>query len=120
MKNLTNRVQLIGRLGADPEIIKLPNDNQVVRMTMATNTYYRNGEGQLQENTQWHNLKAWGKLGEDMANKLSKGNKVLITGQLEHRTYETNNGEKRKVTDVKVTAFELINVPQKKAADVEE
>jgi single-strand DNA-binding protein len=117
MKNLVNHVQLIGRLGIDPEIIKLPNGNSLVRMTLATNDYRKDKEGNVQQETQWHTLKAWGKLGEVMADKLSKGARVIIGGKLEHRSWETNQGEKRRSTEINVREFSLMNNSSKSAKE---
>jgi single-strand DNA-binding protein len=113
MKNLANQVQLIGRLGMEPELINLPSGGNLLRMTLATNEYYRDREGEFQEVTQWHSLKAWGKLAEIMAERLSKGAQIIIHGKLEHRSYETVNGEKRKRSEVKIDDFALIKASKK-------
>ena len=117
MKNLTNHVQLIGRLGMDPELIDLPGGNNLLRVTLATNEYYRDKTGNFQSITQWHPLKAWGKLAETMAKKLQKGAKIIIYGKLEHRSYETANGEKRRSSEVKINEFALIKQAKKEKVD---
>ena len=125
MKNLRNHVQLIGRLGMEPELINLPNGAFLLRMTLATNDYYKDREGNFQEVTQWHALKAWGKLAELMASRLKKGTKIIVTGRLEHRNYETKTGEKRKSSEVRVNEFALVDrskkaEPKQELSEVEE
>ena len=108
MRNLTNQVQLIGHLGMDPEMVNLPSGKNFLRMTLATNEYYRDKNGDFQSVTHWHSLKAWGGLARLMAKELSKGSKIIIYGKLQHRNYETPNGEKRKSSEVKIDDFALI------------
>ncbi|MEP2774212.1 MAG: single-stranded DNA-binding protein [Fulvivirga sp.] len=100
MKNLRNSVQLIGRLGKDPEVKTLENGNMIATFSIATSDYYKNAEGEKVEDTQWHNVVAWGKKAELVSSYLKKGNEVAIEGKLIHRNYETSNGEKRYVTEV--------------------
>ena len=108
MRNLTNQVQLIGHLGMDPEMINLPSGKNLLRLTLATNEYYRDKNGEFQSVTQWHSLKAWGGLAKLMSKELAKGAKLIVFGKLEHRSYETPNGEKRKSSEVKIDDFALI------------
>ena len=105
MNNYINHVQLVGHLGQDPEVITLAGGNSLVKVSIATNETYKDKNGEFQNNTQWHNLVIWGKLGERMSNKLSKGNYVLITGKIENKSWETKEGDKRKSTDIKVNAY---------------
>lgn len=100
MKNLRNSVQLIGRLGKDPEVKTLDNGNTVATFSIATSDYYKNAAGEKVEDTQWHNVVAWGKKAELVSSYLKKGNEVAIEGKLIHRNYETNNGEMRYVTEI--------------------
>jgi len=100
MKNLRNSVQLIGRLGKDPEVKTLDNGNMVATFSMATSDYYKNAEGEKVEDTQWHNVVAWGKKAELVSDYLKKGNEVAVEGKLIHRSYETSNGDKRYITEI--------------------
>ena len=61
MNTLRNKVQLIGNLGSNPEIISFENGNKLAKMSLATNDYYKNAKGEKVEETQWHSLIAWGK-----------------------------------------------------------
>ena len=73
MSNLRNSVQLIGRPGIDPEVKILANDRKMARFTLATNDYYHNQKGERVEETQWHNLVAWGKTAEIVEKLVKKG-----------------------------------------------
>jgi single-strand DNA-binding protein len=105
MNALKNNVQLIGHLGRDIEIKSLDNGNKVANVTMATNDYYTNSNGDKVEETIWHNLVAWGKVADWMNQLLAKGNEVLIQGKLVNRSYESNKGEKKYVSEVIVRDF---------------
>jgi len=101
MNSLRNKVQLIGNLGNDPEIITLENGTKLAKFSIATNESYKNAKGEKVTDTQWHNIVAWGKLAEISEDFLSKGKEVMIEGKLMNRSYETKEGEKRYVTEIK-------------------
>ena len=101
MNAIKNRVQLIGNLGQDPEIKDLENGTKLAKFSLATSDYYKNANGEKVEDTQWHNIVAWGKTAEIVESYLTKGKQVAIEGKLMHRTYETTEGEKRYFTEVK-------------------
>ncbi|MEZ4810177.1 MAG: single-stranded DNA-binding protein [Allomuricauda sp.] len=101
MNSLKNKVQLIGNLGNDPEMVTLENGNKLAKFSIATNETYKNAEGEKVTDTQWHNVVAWGKLAEIAENYLAKGKEVMIEGKLVSRSYEGKDGEKRYITEVK-------------------
>ena len=113
MKNLRNSVQLIGRLGQDPEVRTLTTGRKLTTFSLATSDYYRNAKGEKVEDTQWHNVVAWGKVGEIAAEYLAKGEEVALEGKLTHRSYENNAGEKRYVTEINLN--ELLMIGGRKA-----
>jgi len=100
MNALRNKVQLIGNLGNDPEIINLESGKKLAKMTIATNESYRNDSGEKVTDTQWHHVIAWGKTAEIVEKYLAKGKEVAIEGKLTHRSYEDKGGEKRYVTEI--------------------
>ncbi|ETN93749.1 single-strand binding protein [Zhouia amylolytica] len=100
MKTLRNRVQLIGNLGNDPEIINLESGKKLAKFSIATNDSYRNAKGELIQETQWHNIVAWGKTAEITEKYLNKGKEVAIDGKLTSRSYETKEGTKRYITEI--------------------
>lgn len=101
MNAIKNRVQLIGNLGQDPEIVNMENGGKLAKFSIATSETYKNAKGEKVEDTQWHNIVAWGKTAEIVENFLTKGKQVAVEGKLIHRSYETKEGEKRYITEVK-------------------
>ncbi len=112
MKNLRNSVQLIGRLGQDPQVKELTSGKTLTTFSLATSDRYISASGEKIEDTQWHNLVAWGKTGQIAAEFLKKGEEIAIEGKLIHRSYETTNGEKKYVTEINVN--ELLMLGSKK------
>ena len=108
MKNLRNSVQLIGRLGMDPEVKTLENGNMLAKFSLATSDYYKNNKGEKVEDTQWHQVVAWGKKAELVNDYLKKGNEVAVEGKLTHRSYETNGGEKRYITEINMNEMVML------------
>jgi single-strand DNA-binding protein len=101
MNALKNKVQLIGNLGQDPEIVNMDNGNKLAKFSIATSESYKNAQGEKVEDVQWHNIVAWGKTAEIVENYLAKGKQVAVEGKLTHRTYETAAGERRYITEVR-------------------
>ncbi|WP_282055515.1 single-stranded DNA-binding protein [Maribacter luteus] len=101
MNALRNKVQLIGNLGNDPEIVNLDGGSKLAKFSIATNETYKNAKGEKVTDTQWHNVVAWGKTAEIVENFLMKGNEVAVEGKLTHRSYETKDGEKRYITEIR-------------------
>ena len=100
MSTLKNKVQLIGHVGNDPEIKSFDGGKKLAKLSIATNESYKNEKGEKVEETQWHNLIAWGKTAEIIEKYVVKGKEIAIEGKLTHRSYEDKNGEKRYVTEV--------------------
>lgn len=108
MNALRNKVQLIGHLGQDPEITTLESGNKLAKFSLATTETYKNASGQKVEDTQWHQVIAWGKLADLAENYLAKGKQVAVEGKLTHRSYETQAGDKRYVTEVRCNEMLLL------------
>jgi single-strand DNA-binding protein len=100
MNNLRNHVQLMGRLGQDPEVINLDSGKKLAKFSLATNESYTTTKGEKVENTDWHKIVAWGKTADIVENYVTKGREVIIGGKLTSRSYETKEGEKRYITEV--------------------
>ncbi|EAQ51354.1 MULTISPECIES: single-stranded DNA-binding protein [Leeuwenhoekiella] len=100
MSTLRNKVQLIGNLGNDPEIVNLDSGKKLAKFSIATNETYKNNKGERVTDTQWHNVVAWGKTAEVIENYVTKGKEVAIEGKLTSRSYETKQGEKRYLTEI--------------------
>ena len=109
MTNLTNSVQLIGRLGADPKSQKLDNGNLRVSSSMATNDFYRDKNGEKVEETEWHNIVFFGKTAEIAEKYLKKGNEVIIHGKLTTRSWDDKEGKKQYMTQIIASQLHLLD-----------
>ena len=96
-----NRIELIGNLGADPELKYTQSNRAVVNMSIATSEKWTDGKGQPQERTDWHRIVCWGATAENVSKYLKKGSPVFVSGRLESREYDDKEGVKRKVWEVK-------------------
>ena len=100
MNALKNKVQLIGNLGQDPEIVNLDGGSKLAKFSIATSESYKNAKGEKVEDTQWHNVVAWGKTAEIVESFCKKGKEIALEGKLTHRSYEKEDGTKGYVTEV--------------------
>ena len=120
MKNISNQVQLIGRLGAKPEMINLESGNSLAKMSLATKEVYKNNKGEKVIDTQWHRLIAWGKLAENMNTYLEKGQEVAISGKITYKSYTNKEGKNVNYTEIVANEFMMIgsrrNPSEQKAA----
>jgi single-strand DNA-binding protein len=104
-----NKVILMGNLGQDPEVRTIPNGTSVVSFSVATSRRWNNRDGQKQEETTWHNVEAWGKVGEVIAQYFSKGSKILLDGRLKVDSWEDKEtGQKRYKTKVVLENFHFV------------
>ena len=108
MNTLRNKVQLIGNLGQDPEIINLESGKKLARFTLATNESYKNAKGEKITDTQWHQIVAWGKTADIIEKYVIKGKEVAIDGKLTTRSWEDKDGMKRYTTEVLCNEFLLL------------
>ena len=100
MNALRNKVQLIGRLGQDPDIRMLDSGKKVAHFNIATNGSYRNADGSRIDETTWHSIVAWNGLAELCSKYLKKGREVCIEGRINYRVYTDKNGQQKNVTEV--------------------
>lgn len=112
MKTLRNSVQLIGRLGKDPEVKTFGDNKKKASFSIATTDSYKNAKGEKVEDTQWHNLVIWGSLAGVAEKYLKKGQEIAVEGKLVHRAYETNAGEKRYITEINVNDLVMLGSKQ--------
>ena len=106
---MRNRVQLIGHLGATPEVKIFGNDGKVAKATMATNESFRNTKGEYVKETTWHTLTFWGKAAENAEKFLKKGTEVLVEGKIVNGSYDGKDGQKHYFSEVKVEQFVVLN-----------
>ena len=100
MARSVNKVILIGHLGKDPELSYLPSGQSVAKFTLATNYSRKDKNGELKEETEWHNIVAWGKLGEICTQYLAKGRQAYVEGRLRTRSWEDREGKTRTTTEI--------------------
>ncbi|MCB0426203.1 MAG: single-stranded DNA-binding protein [Mangrovimonas sp.] len=100
MNTLRNKVQLIGRLGQDPEIITFDDGTKMAKFSMATDDSYKDKKGNKVERTYWHNIVVKNGLVKVVESYVNKGQEIIIEGKLTSRSYETKEGEKRYVTEI--------------------
>lgn len=98
-------MSLIGRLGAQPELVTLESGRTMARFSLATNESYKDKKGEWQTVTQWHNITAWGNTATLIEKVLKKGQEVIVEGRLVNKSYETKTGEKRYTTEVEMNEF---------------
>lgn len=109
MSTLKNRVQLIGHLGADPEVKTIDNGARVARLRIATNEAYKTASGEWKDETMWHSVTAWEKLAERAEQQLHKGSFVMIEGKLINRSFTDASGVKKYYTEVRANNVMLLD-----------
>lgn len=112
-----NKVFLIGNLTADPELQYTSNGTARARFRVAVNRQYKDSSGQLQEETTFVPIITWGNQAENCANYLSKGRSVAVEGRLRIDTFETQEGEKRKVVEVVAQNVQFLGGPPRSASE---
>lgn len=102
-----NRVELIGRLGRDPETRFTPTGRKVCQFSLAVDRRWRTSEGEPRDATDWFNVEAWGRLGEICQEYLSKGKLVYLEGRLQTDRYE-QGGDVKYFTKVIARAMQML------------
>lgn len=108
MKTLRNKVQLIGRLGQDPEIINFDDGNKMARFSLATDDSYKDKNGQKVERTYWHNVVVRNGLVNVVENYITKGKEIAVEGKLTNRSWEDKDGHKHYTTEVVVNELLML------------
>ena len=105
-----NKVMLIGNIGKDPEIRVSPTTGKkYVRFSLATSKRYRDQNGEQKEQTEWHNVVGWGKTAEIVEQLgICKGTSLYVEGELTNRSWTDNQGQKRSMTEVNISTFQLL------------
>jgi len=110
-----NRVQLIGRLGKDPESKYTPTGKKVCHFSLAVSNRWKDKSGETRETTEWVNIEAWGRLGEVCQEYLKKGSLIFVEGRLKTDKYEDReSGEARYFTKIVAQTLQFLD---KKPAD---
>lgn len=106
--SLRNKVTLIGFTGKEVEIISFDNGNVKAVVSLATSDHYTNARGEKVEETQWHNLVAFGKTAEIFQKYVPKGKEIAVEGKLTYRSYDDKDGVKRYITEIRVDEILLL------------
>ncbi len=102
-----NKVILIGRLTADPDLRTTPSGTHVVSFSIATNRNWTDKDGNKKEETEFHNIVAWGRQA-DVVNQFSKkGAVIMIEGRLQTRSWEDKEGQTRRTTEIIAERIQL-------------
>ena len=105
-----NKVMLIGRLGADPELRYTANGSPVTTFRLATGRQWRDQNGETRDETEWFNIVAWNKLAEICSQYLTRGARVYIEGRLQTRSWDDQqSGQQRYRTEVIVSDMILLD-----------
>jgi single-strand DNA-binding protein len=102
-----NKVILVGRVTADPQVRSTPGGQSVATIGVATNRTWTDKAGQKQEQTEFHNVVLWGRTAEIAGQYLTKGAMVLIEGRLQTRSWTDKQGQQRKTTEVMAERMQL-------------
>ncbi len=102
---MRNHITLIGRVGTYAEITKFDNGSKVARFSMSTERSYRDTNGKIKQDIEWHRLFAWGDMAQFIESYAEKGKKIAIHGRLVKRTFLTKDGARRSVMEVEVKNF---------------
>jgi len=97
---MVNKVFLIGRLGADPEVRYTPDGTMVTSFRLATDEQWKDKSGQKVQRTEWHRIVTFGKLAEICGNFLSKGKLIFVDGRIRTQSWEDKEGNKRYTTEI--------------------
>ena len=96
MARTINKVELLGRVGTDPEMKYTPNGTAVTNLRLATDRYRRDGE----DATDWHTVIVWGKTAEAVNNYVQKGQRIYVAGRLVQNSWDGEDGQRRHRTEV--------------------
>ncbi|OGC00617.1 hypothetical protein A2V82_01805 [candidate division KSB1 bacterium RBG_16_48_16] len=107
-KGTLNKVMLIGRLGAEPELKYTASGVAVLTLSIATNTRWKAQDGNQQEQTEWHRVVVWRKLAEMIAQYAQKGTRVYVEGRLATRSWQDKDGIKRYSTEIQGDHMQLL------------
>ncbi len=102
-----NKAFIIGNLTRDPEARTLPSGQGVASFGVATNRFFTGRDGQKQQDVQFHNVVAFGRLADIAKKYLTKGSLVMIEGRLQHRTWDGQDGQKKNRTEIVAQSMQL-------------
>ena len=114
---MVNKVFLIGRLGADPEVRYTPEGTMVTSFRLATDEQWKDKSGQKVQRTEWHRIVTFGKLAEICGNYLSKGKLIFVDGRIRTQSWEDKEGNKRYTTEIVAANMQMLDSKGQNKAD---
>ncbi len=104
-----NKAMLIGNIGKDPEIKTTQGGRKRATFSLATSRKFKDASGETREQTDWHNVVAWGK-SADILEQLGvrKGTTLYVEGSISYRSWDDQNGQKRYATDINMETFQIL------------
>lgn len=112
-----NKVIIVGRLGADPEVKAVGANSTVARLSVATSENWTDRDGHKQERTEWHRIVVWGKLAEICGKHLAKGRQVYVEGRLQTRSWEDQQGQKRYSTEIVANTVQFLGASGERSSE---
>lgn len=108
-----NKVILLGRVGKDPDVRQFDGGGKIATFSLATSKKYKTRNGEQREETEWHNIVANGQLADLVGNYVRVGDQLYLEGELRTRSWETQNGEKRYMTEIVMLKLEFVSTGRK-------
>jgi len=105
---MINKVILVGRLGADPEVRYTQDGMMVTNFRLATDEQWKDKSGERSQRTEWHRIVTFGKLAEICGNYLSKGKLIYVEGRLQTRSWDDKDGIKRYTTEIVAANMQML------------
>ena len=115
-----NRSLLIGNVGNDPEIRTLNNQEKVASFRLATTERYKDRNGDVKENTEWHQIVAWGKMADIVEKFVKKGSQVYAEGKITNRKWTDKDGNDRFTTEIRAEGIQILGKRETTATRQEE
>lgn len=113
-----NKVMLIGNVGKDPEVRHLEGGSVMARLSLATTERYRDKSGEMQEQTEWHNIVCWRSLAERCEKYVKKGSQLFIEGRLRSRSWEDKSGQMKYTVEIVADTLQILGRKQDDSAAV--
>jgi len=113
-----NKVMLIGNVGKDPEVRHLEGGSVMARLSLATTERYRDKSGEMQEQTEWHNIVCWRSLAERCEKYVKKGSLLFIEGRLRSRSWEDKSGQMKYTVEIVADTLQILGRKQDDSAAV--
>lgn len=107
-----NRIEVLGNVGADPEVESTPKGTRRAKVSLATNRTYRDGDGRKQEQTEWHRLTLWGKLADIAERYIFTGTRLYAAGRIHYFQWEPEPGQTRTGVEIVVSDILLLDGPR--------